>query len=454
MPTEFEILQELGSTALATQAGLVLDEFMRQLRGSNGAKQFREMSDNDDIIGAVLFAFNELAGNASWWVEPASQDADGIRRRDFIDDALHDMDQPFTDILSESQAKWIYGFAPMEICFKERKGMLPGDDNEGNPLPVSKYNDNQLGWDKWASRPAESLLRWRFDDHGKLEGMFQTHPTEYKAVWIPREKFLLFRTTSARGNPEGRSLLRNAWRTWFIKKGIVDQYAVGMARDLSGYPTLYAPKDVDIWNESNTTMRALFNKAFKMVRAIARHEKEGMVLPNDWELKLLSSPGTRQFNLKEAIELFNQSMAMSMLGDVILIGHAPVGSYALSTNKSKMLAAAIETQLDRSASVVNRHAVPQLLALNGEELDKPTPQLKHGPVEVPDLAELSEYISKLSGVGGLTLPDDTLEEHLRKIAKLPSKEEEEPELRQATEVDFDWRAWTEQGRKKSMRRIA
>jgi len=451
--TEFDVLKELGSTALATQAGEVLDEFMRQLRGSNGAKQFREMSNNDDIVGAVLFAFNELAGNASWWVEPASSDTDDVRRRDFVDEALHDMDQPFTDVLSEAQAKWVYGFAPMEICFKERKGMLPGEDKEGNRLPQSRYSDGKLAWDKWASRPAESLQRWRFDDHGELEGMYQTHPTNYKSVWIPRDKLLLFRTTTTKGNPEGKSLLRNAWRTWFIKKGIVDHYAVGMARDLSGYPVLTAPERHDIWNENNTAMRTLFTKAFKMIRSIARHEKEGLVLPFDWKFTLVSSPGTRQFNLKEAVELFNQSIAMSMLGDVILIGHAPEGSYALSTNKSKMLASAIETQLSRSASVMNRHVVPQILALNGEPPEVPAPQIKHGPVEVPDLQELADYIAKLAGVGGFTLPDETLEEHLRKIAKLPAKEEEEPELRQATEEDFNWRAWTERGRKRSERRI-
>lgn len=449
MKPEYDILQELGTTALATQVGEVIDEFMRQLRGANGAKQFREMSDNDDVIGAVLFAFNELAGNASWWVEPASLDREDLRRRDFIDEAIHDMDQPWTDVLSEAHIKWIYGFSPLEIVFKDRKGMLPGNDKDGNLLPRSKYNDGKLGWHKWATRPPESLLRWKFGDHGEVEGMFQTHPTEYKQLWIPREKFLLFRTTSARANPEGKSLLRNAWRNWFIKKGITDAYAVGMARDLSGYPTLTAPKEADIWNEKNTQSKALFNKAFKLIRSVARHEKEGMVLPFDWVLKLTTSGGTRQFDLPKAIELFNQGMAMSMLGDVLLIGHKPEGSYALATNKGRMLGSAIETQLSREASVMNRHAVPQILHLNGEPEDAPMPQIKHGPVEVPDLVELAEYINKLSGVTAITLPDDTLEEHLRKIAKLPAKSEEEPELRQATEEDFDWKKWTENGRDQS-----
>src|SRR5437016_1603691 len=61
---------------------------------------------------------------------------------------------------------------------------------------------------------------------------------------IPIEKSLLFRTTSARGNPEGRSALRGAFTSWYYLKRIREYEAIGIERDLAGMPTFGVPLEV------------------------------------------------------------------------------------------------------------------------------------------------------------------------------------------------------------------
>jgi hypothetical protein len=48
---------------------------------------------------------------------------------------------------------------------------------------------------------------------------------------------------NSKNNPEGRSLLRNAYRPWYYKHRIEEIEAVGVERDLAGLPIAYLPPE-------------------------------------------------------------------------------------------------------------------------------------------------------------------------------------------------------------------
>ena len=66
---------ELGTTGLKRWAGTIDEEFLRELKGVKGIKTYREMSDNDPIIGAMLYAMKHLIRSSAWTVEAASEDS-------------------------------------------------------------------------------------------------------------------------------------------------------------------------------------------------------------------------------------------------------------------------------------------------------------------------------------------------------------------------------------------
>ncbi len=255
-----------------------------------------------------------------------------------------------------------------------------------------------------------------------LEAMIQRPAPNYETIEIPINKLLLFRTESNKNNPEGRSILRNAYRDWYFKKRIQEIEGIGIERDLAGFPVLTAPEGMDIWNPSDPDMVRNYASALKIVQGLRRDSLEGIVLPADWKLELLSSESKRNFDTNQIIERYDGRIAMTVLADFIVLGHQNVGSFALSSDKTKLFATAIGAYLNIICEVFNRKAIPDLIDINGEYFNGITdyPHLIHGDIEDADIEALANFVSKTISCGAI-IPDEQLEKHLRMIANLPDK---------------------------------
>jgi hypothetical protein len=275
---------------------------------------------------------------------------------------------------------------------------------------------------KLSIRSQDSLWKWVFDEDGGIEGLIQNPPPDYQLRYIPIEKSLLFRTKIAKNNPEGRSVLRSAYRSWYMLKNFQNVEGIGVERDLAGLPILTTPEGVDIWDTNDAAMVSLAANAKNVVASIRRDEQEGVLLPFGWDLKLLSTGGRRQMDTSEIITRYEQRIATSVLLDVILMGQDKVGSYALAGVKKGLFTASLEAYLDQISSVWNMHAIPQLFQLNGFNTDKGYPKLRHGTVESVDLETLGNYVQKLAGAGAPLFGnelEDPLLKYLLDQASLP-----------------------------------
>lgn len=423
MPGQFN---EQGRSGLdRSNSGQVSEEFLPQLQGRNLIRTVREMSDNDPVVGAVLFVIDMLCRQVDWRAE-ASDDETAEEDVEFLDQCKDDMSHTWSDFVSEILSMLVYGWSFFEIVYKPRAGK----QEEGARQSSSKYDDGKIGWRKIALRSQDSFDRWSFDDAGGLQAMVQKPPPDYADIVIPMQKALLFRTSTYKDNPEGRTILRNAYRPWFFKKRIEMIEAVGIERDLAGLPVAEVDPAI-LRADASDEEKALLNVIERIVRNIKRDKEEGIVWPRSYdennnpmyELKLLSSGGSRSFDTSAIIQRKNQEIAMTVLADFILLGHEKVGSFALSDDKTDLFAVALGAWLDVIEDVINRFAVPRLLALNGMDLEHP-PILKHGDIEKPDLAKLGAYIQMLTGAGVPLFPDDDLEAWLREIGSLPKKSKE------------------------------
>ena len=273
---------------------------------------------------------------------------------------LEDMQDTWTDTISEILSFLTYGWSFHEIVYKRRMG------NTKNPTTKSKYTDGLIGWKKLPIRAQETLYRWEYDNEDNLLGMTQMPPPDFGTYTIPMSKALLFRTKSRKNNPEGRSILRNAYRSWYFKRRIQEIEGIGIERDLAGLPVMHGPEGLDLWNDdiedNKQTRIALEN----MVKSIRRDEMEGVVLPAGYELELLSSGGTRQFDTNAIINRYDTRIAMTVLADFIFLGHSETGSWALSSDKTELFAMAIGAFLDMICETFNSQGIPPLIDINGE----------------------------------------------------------------------------------------
>ena len=62
--------KEIGRIGQRRYGGVIYEEFLHELRGKRGIEAYREMSENDDVVGAILFAIEMLVRQTDWNVEP------------------------------------------------------------------------------------------------------------------------------------------------------------------------------------------------------------------------------------------------------------------------------------------------------------------------------------------------------------------------------------------------
>ena len=415
LPTTAPNFSELGRTGLSRWGGLVSEDYITELRWPRAAKIYKEMSLSDPVVGAILFIGDQLIRQAPWTVEACGDSDEDKKAAAFVEECLNDMSISWVDTVSEILSFRVYGWSLHEIVYKLRKGY------NKNPDKSSQYDDGKVGWAKLPSRSQATLDHWIFGSGDQVTHMAQQTEDGFYAE-IPLSKALLFRTTAERGNPEGRSLLRNAYRPWYFKKRIEEFEAIGIERDLAGLPMLEPPPGVDLWNAKDENARALKSSAEILIRNVRRDQNEGVIIPPGWKFTLLSTGGRRSFDTNAIINRYDQRIAITFLADIVMMGGDKVGSFALAEVKKSLMGLALEAMLQSIAEVFNRYAVPRLFAVNPSftQLTK-YPKLVPGEVETPSVTELARLITALAGAGAPLFPDDNLEDTLRQIASLPKR---------------------------------
>lgn len=408
---------ELGTTGLNRWGNLVYEEFLTQLQYPQAAKIYKEMSDNDPTIGAILYMVKQLIRKTEWGVKPGGDTEADKEAAEFLESCMHDMSSSWATTIADILSMIVYGFSFHEIVYKIRKG-----PNQSNSKYRSKYNDGRIGWARIPARSQHTLDGWEFAENGDIKGFYQMAPPLYKRTLIPLSKGLLFRTEAERDNPEGRSLLRNAYRPWYFKKRIEEIEGIGVERDLAGLPVITPPENADIWDPSNPEGRRLKAVAENLVRNIRRDRSEGVVKPFGWELELLSTGGSRQFDTNAIINRYDNRIAITLLADIVMMGGDKVGSFALGEVKQSMLAASLEALIQHIADVFNTYAVPKLFQFNYFPGITGIPKIRPGEVETPNIRDMA-FLLRASGLE--VTKDLELMNMLRRLVSLDPLTQEE-----------------------------
>lgn len=408
----------------ATGAQVEREELLPQLRGERWYRVVREMTEQDPIVAAILFAIEMMIRRVDWSITPASDDSEDVQIATFIDECLfQDLEPGWEETLSEILSFLPYGWALLEITYKRRTG------ETNDPTTTSHFTDGRIGWRSWSIRPQETRHEWRYTDDGTPVAMVQIAPPRYAPVTIPLDKALLFRTTVRHGRPEGLSILRAAYQPWYYKKEIQKYEAIGIERDLAGLPVAWVPADF-LADTATPAQKQSLAVMQKIVSNMRRNQQEGVVMPlaydqtgnKQYDLELLTTGGQRAFDTGAIIERYNSMIAMSVLADFITVGHERVGTYAMASAKTDLFVTALETWLDAIAEVIDEQAIHPLLRFNGIPVAR-APRLRPGKIVPENLTELGEYLTAMANAGVLEVTPE-LRRHVMAVANLPVPKEE------------------------------
>lgn len=421
---------EVGVSGLKVASGYVSEEFLTELRGSNANKIYRQMSESDPIVRAVLTAVELILRAVDWRVEPADDSSEAESEAEFVESLLDDMSHTFADFIGEALSMLAFGWSYHEIVLKRRVGP---DQTDGSLR--SKFTDGRVGIRKLPIRSQDSLLRWEMQDDGGIAGLWQQPPMGGGLLYIPIERALLFRTTSKKNNPEGVSILRSAYRPWHLLKTIEDMEAIGIERELAGLPVVSVPGSI-MSDSATAAQQAAYATWKKVARDLKFNQQGGVVKPSDtwpdkegnptseplYKVELLSTGGRRAIDTDPVVRRHQQNIARSALADFIMLGDQR-GSYALSRNKAELFLRACESYLNQIAGTLNRFLLPRVWAYNDIDPDL-MPELKPGRVAPVDLAEIAAFITARAQAGEPLFPNQDLSEWLSEIADMPAPPED------------------------------
>ena len=427
---------ELGETGLRHSGGFILDEWHRPLQGRRGVAAFREMADNSPIVGAWDLLLKSLLQLVDWHAEPADETPQALEAAEFLKECMGDMSMTWADTMAEIASMGVFGWAMFEKVYKIRGGR--SDDRTRR----SRYDDGKIGLRKIEIRAQESLDRWEIDQDGSIRGMWQ-YPqgpigSSGGAIFLPIEKCVLFRTERNKNNPEGRSLLRNAWKSHYFAKRLQGIEAIGAERDAVGVPVMEVPP-VMLSANATAEQKDALNEIYLMLQQLRRNEQEAIVTPSEtmedgspsgYKLRLLQSGGSRQLDLNAMIERYEKRIAQSLAVQFIFLGMDKAGSFALSSDMTNLFAQAAGALLGNIQETFQRFVVDELMELNGYAPEL-TPQWRHGDLESQDIKKLSEAIKAFMDAGAITA-DDSLEARIRELMSLPPRED--GDLEDDTEV--------------------
>ena len=390
--------EDKGYTGLIQYHGLIQEDPLREFHGQQAYKRFNEMRLNNATIGAGLMAIEYVIRSMSWTFTSEEEEDPWL---ELVNDSRDKhMTQGWNDFISEALSCVWAGFSIFEKVYQKV--------------------DGKWYWRKFSPRGQNTVYRWLFDDKGGLAGVQQMGAPMYKVIDLPIEKLLLFRTKVDKGNPEGQSLLRIAWVSYYYLKNLMQFEGIGFERDVSGMPVIGLPQGADV-NEDDENSDA--SKAAKIVRNIRNDEQAGVVKPFGWEFSLASSSGKSFAELASAIERYEGRIATAFFSQFLLLGQDGVGSMALSENSTDFFLSSVNTLADIISETFTKYAVPQLLRLNGATKEEASRiKLEHTPAANVDIAKIGALLASVKDL--LTL-DEGDEIWLRQMIGMPERDIEQ-----------------------------
>jgi hypothetical protein len=403
-PDRFK-LSESGYLGLNVFNGVSNDELKRELNFPNSVNTYKQMSYHG-TINAALTLYENLVGKVDWSFKPVKNaNEKELREAEIINEMMQDLtDQNWSEFISEAMSANMYGFSVQEKVYRRR---LKANG--------SKYNDGLIGWKKLPIRNQETIEKFIFTEDGnEVKGVKQNLSAvsdvynRYSSrtnneVILPRSKVMLFRAGKHKGDPFGKSMLRDAYLAWRFLSVIEEIEANGVAKDLAGLPVLKLPPQY-LSSEASPDQKAIRAYYENVMRNLQLNQQSALILPQAhdpdskqpmFELELLSLNGSKAMDTSKIKEYYKNLILTSLFADILVLGQSGGGSNALGQVKNSLSATAAEAMLRKIRDVINEDLIKQTYELNGWDTSR-MGHMDFDNLESEDLESFSKAVQRFA----------------------------------------------------------
>jgi hypothetical protein len=388
-------LRELGSTSPSPFVGRF--EYNSMLYGWNGLKKFDEMRRSDSTVAGTLDLAKTPVLGARWFIEPYCEpDSEPTARdknaaRHIWWNLTEGMTTSWPQFLSECLTMLDFGYYCFEKVFTITHPLRPG----------------MACWQKFAPRHPLDIVSWDYDENGGPAGIrvMSTNPRDGLSteVPIPIDKLLVFTYKKEGGDMTGMSLLRAAFKPWYMKQQLEKIDAIQKERHGIGVPIIKLPPG---FSGPDKLL------AEQMGRNLRTNERAHIILPPGWEVMFAKLEGQPVDTLK-SIQYHDQQIWTRILARFMASTNSTLkdDDRILFLQATRVLAESVQ-------DIINKYAIPQLVDRNWLRI-KGYPKLRARRIgEQADWRTMSFALRNMIGAD-VIIPDDCLEEQVRDEMDLP-----------------------------------
>jgi hypothetical protein len=437
-PDRFK-LSESGYLGLNVFNGVSNDELKRELNFPNSVNTYKQMSYHG-TINAALTLYENLISKVDWVFKPINNaNAEELKQAEIINQMMNDLtDQNWSEFISEALSANMYGFSVQEKVYRRR---LKANG--------SKYNDGLIGWKKLPIRNQETIEKFIFTEDGnEVKGVKQNLSAvsdvynRYSSrtnneVILPRSKIMLFRAGKHKGDPFGKSMLRDAYLAWRFLSVIEEIEANGVAKDLAGLPVLKLPPQY-LSSDASPDQKAIRAYYENVMRNLQLNQQSALILPQAhdpdtkqpmFDLQLLSLNGSKAMDTSKIKEYYKNLILTSLFADILVLGQSGVGSNALGQVKNSLSASAAESMLRKIRDVINEDLIKQTYELNGWDTSR-MGHMDFDNLETEDLESFSKAVQRFASTSVIEVDRAVLNRVRESIGvdALPQDQEPNKEL--------------------------
>jgi len=390
-----ELTTEFGGTGTMVWGNLLTQEdYNSDLQGGKQYEIYDKMRQSDGTVRAGLGVVKLPLLRATWSVEPASEDTQDVDIAEMIEENLiRGMSSSWHDTLRHILLALDYGSMPFEKVWEVRDGII--------------------ALRKLAPRMPKTVTGWLVDDHGGFAGIEQSviMNGSYETITIPGEKCLVFVNEREGSNFRGISLLRAAYKHWYMKDRMyiidaITQEKRGLGVDVGKLKT-----------QVNANQKSQAERALMGVRS---HEKNFLIEPDWFEYRVEGLGRGSSRDGMPSIEHHDLQILRSIMAEFVAMTAG--GSLAMHKDKSSFFLMALEGIGEMITETINRYLIPQMVAYNFPAVTQ-YPKISHSKLDARDIEAWASALGIMVDKGVVVI-DDADEDMAREILGLPERPED------------------------------
>lgn len=427
---------ELGSTGTINYQGfLQSEEYNNELLPPDSFKIYDRMAVSDPVVRATMLHMATPIKAAEWRIKPASDSDIDLEIAAFISENLFSwMQTPWAESMDDQLKYLRWGVAVLEEVWEHRTvGWEYRRPGEGDPVQVAPRDVYTLR--KMAPRLPRTIFRWINDPHTGDLAIIQTRAWKsnpnnlmqgmFSTIDLPADKCLILSNEKVGDDWWGVSMLRGAYKPWWLLEAMQRVTAIGYERFYVGTPMARMNQ-----NATDSQRR----KMLQNLTEIRSGERASIVysasdgLDCEEEGKSTGTMGRSIWILQPDksppdsvpwIRQLESNIFTSIMARFMDLGQRETGARATAEIQDDPFYLGLVAVANHIAETWNRGPIKRLVDANFPNVDK-YPCLEPARIAPEDIPIIAAAAAAYAGVGFLT-PDFTTEQWIRTQLNMPDK---------------------------------